>query len=296
VFSPGSIHRALDHGASEKISLAGSLWKYVSSLLGMYNLRVFSIMFIMWAIVKKMKKEWLIGVIVSVLFVAFTGHNSGHSRFGIEFFSLIITLCMFPYNKLLRYVEHVVISVLIINLLVCLPYCVQNSQEFKNVEKQIKETQDGIIQTNEVNVPFYAERFVLYWIYPEKSDYAFIYNNWSNSMLMRFYGLQNISLFFIPEGFMKDVHEDRVGKDFDLSTSLPFYACQWENSDAPLNIKYILQESRWASVPILNKMERFSAKEIVATNWCLLDIEGTKYLLVKKNTMIQDRVIDIEYE
>jgi hypothetical protein len=296
VFSPGSIHRALDHGASEKISLAGSLWKYVSSLLGMYNLRVFFIMFIMWAIVKKMKKEWLIGVIVSVLFVAFTGHNSGHSRFGIEFFSLIITLCMFPYNKLLRYVEHVVISVLIINLLVCLPYCVQNSQEFKNVEKQIKETQDGIIQTNEVNVPFYAERFVLYWIYPEKSDYAFIYNNWYNSMLMRFYGLQNISLFFIPEGFMKDVHEDRVGKDFDLSTSLPFYACQWENSDAPLNIKYILQESRWASVPILNKMERFSAKEIVATNWCLLDIEGTKYLLVKKNTMIQDRVIDIEYE
>ena len=115
-------------------------------------------------------------------------------------------------------------------------------------------------------------------------------------MLMRFYGLQNISLFFIPEGFMKDVHEDRVGKDFDLSTSLPFYACQWENSDAPLNIKYILQESRWASVPIINKIERISAKEIVATNWCLLDIEGTKYLLVKKNTMIQDRVIDIEYE
>ena len=144
-----------------------------------------------------MKKEWLIGVIVSVLFVAFTGHNSGHSRFGIEFFSLIITLCMFPYNKLLRYVEHVVISVLIINLLVCLPYCVQNSQEFKNVEKQIKETQDGIIQTNEVNVPFYAKRFVLYWIYPEKSDYAFIYNNWYNSMLMRFYGLQNISLILI---------------------------------------------------------------------------------------------------
>ena len=180
--------------------------------------------------------------------------------------------------------------------MVCLPYCVQNSQEFKNVEKQIKETQDGIIQTNEVNVPFYAKRFVLYWIYPEKSDYAFIYNNWYNSMLMRFYGLQNISLIFIPEGFMKDVHEDRVGKNFDLSTPFPFYACQWEHSDAPLNIKYILQESRWASVPILNKMERFSAKEIVATNWCLLDIESTKYLFVKKNTMIQDRVIDIEYE
>lgn len=296
VFSPGSIHRALDHGASEKISLAGAMLKYVSSLCRMYNLRVFFVMLIMWAIVKKMKKEWLIGVIVSVLFVAFTGHNSGHSRFGIEFFSLIITLCMFPYNKLLRYVEHVVISVLIINLLVCLPYCVQNSQEFKNVEKQIKETQDGIIQTNEVNVPFYAKRFVLYWIYPEKSDYAFIYNNWYNSMLMRFYGLQNINLFFIPEGFMKDVHEDRVGKNFDLSTPFPFYSCQWDNSDAPSNIKYILQESRWASVPILNKMERFSAKEIAATNWCLLDIESTKYLFVKKNPMIQDRVIDIIYE
>ena len=56
VFSPGSIHRALDHGASEKISLAGAMLKYVSSLCRMYNLRVFFVMLIMWAIVKKMKK------------------------------------------------------------------------------------------------------------------------------------------------------------------------------------------------------------------------------------------------
>ncbi len=296
VFSPGSIHRALGHGASEKVSLAGSMLKYVSSLCGMYNLRVFFVMLILWPIVKKMKKEWLTGVIVSILFVAFTGHNSGHSRFGIEFFSLIIILCIFPYNKLPRYVGHIVTSVVIIYLLVCLPYCVKNNHEFKNVEKQIKETRDGIILTNEVNIPFYAERVVLFWIYPENSDYSFIYNNWYNSMLTRLYGLQNINLYFLPEGFMKDVHEDRVGKDFDLSTSLPFYACRWEHSDAPSDIKYIMQESRWASVPILNKIERISAKEIVATNWCLLDIEGTKYLLVKKNTMIQDRVIDIKYE
>lgn len=140
VFSPGSIHRALDHGASEKISLAGSLWKYVSSLLGMYNLRVFFIMFIMWAIVKKMKKEWLIGVIVSVLFVAFTGHNSGHSRFGIELFSLIIILSVFPYDKMPSHVEKMVLCVLFIYLLLCVPYCVKNCQNFKNVEKQITET------------------------------------------------------------------------------------------------------------------------------------------------------------
>ena len=296
VFSPGSIHRALDHGASEKISLAGSLWKYVSSLLGMYNLRVFFIMFIMWAIVKKMKKEWLIGVIVSVLFVAFTGHNSGHSRFGIELFSLIIILSVFPYDKMPSHVEKMVLCVLFIYLLLCVPYCVKNYQNFKNVEKQITETQDGIILTNEVHPPFYVERMILTFAFPEGSDYYFVNDKFHCTIMARYYGRKNINLFFIPEGFMKDVHEDRVVKNFDLSTPFPFYACQWENSDAPLNIKYILQESRWASVPILNKMERISAKEIVATNWCLLDIEGTKYLLVKKNTMIQDRVIDIIYE
>lgn len=144
--------------------------------------------------------------------------------------------------------------------------------------------------------PFYVERMILTFAFPEGSDYYFVNDKFHCTIMARYYGRKNINLFFIPEGFMKDVHEDRVGKNFDLSTPFPFYACQWENSDAPLNIKYILQESRWASVPILNKMERFSAKEIAATNWCLLDIEGTKYLFVKKNPMIQDRVIDIIYE
>ena len=296
VFSPGSMHRALGHGTSEEITLASSMLKYVSSLCGMYNLRVFFIMFIVWAIVKKMKKEWLIGVIVSVLFVAFTGHNSGHSRFGIEFFSLIIILCVFPYNKLPRYVEHVVISVLIVNLLVCLPYCIQNSQEFKNVEKQIKETQDGIIQTNEVDVPFYAKRFVLYWIYPEKSDYAFVYNDWYTSMLTRYYGLQNVKLCFLPENFVHDVQRGVIDDTFDLNQRYPFYVCKWHGESDISSIRYVLGESCWKSFPVLRTMERFSAKEIVGNIWLVLKINGSEYLFVKKNSMIQDRVIDIRYE
>ncbi len=296
IFSPGSIHRALGNGSTHSIPITSVLITYLQSLFHMNNLRVFFILLVLWAIVKKMEWRWFIGIVFTILFVSFTGHQAGQSRFGIELFSLIIILSIFPYDKMPSHVEKMVLCVSFIYLLLCVPYCVKNYQNFKNVEKQITETQDGIILTNEVHPPFYVERMILTFAFPEGSDYYFVNDKFHCTIMVRYYGRKNISLFFIPEGFMKDVHEDRVGKDFDLSTSLPFYACRWEHSDAPSNIKYILQESRLASVPIINKIERISAKEIVATNWCLLDIEGTKYLLVKKNTMIQDRVIDIEYE
>ena len=296
VFSPGSIHRALGSGSSEKFSLTSSIWTYVQSLFYMYNLRIFFIMLILCAIVKKMEWKWLIGVVIAILFVAFTGHQSGHSRFGIELFSLIIVMSVFPYDKMPHSEGAIVLSAAIVYLLACLPYCVWNYQEFKNVEKQIKQTQSGIISTNEVHPVSYAERMVLYWIYPENSDYAFVYNDWYTSMLPRYYGREKISLFFLPEDFLKDVHEGRVGRDFDFNTKYPFYACRWEDSDIPSNIIYVLQKSQWASVPILNKMGCLVAEEIPVNQQLLLNIDGTNYLLLKKNPMIQERIIDIKYE
>lgn len=296
VFSPGSIHRALGSEPSENYSITSSIWTYVQSLYYMSNLRVFFIMLVICIIVKKMEWKWFIGVVFAILFVAFTGHQSGHSRFGIELFSLIIVMNVFPYEKMPRYGGVIILSATIVYLLVCLPYCVWNYQEFKNVEKQIKQTQNGIISTNEVHPPSYAERLILYWIYPENSDYAFVYNDWYTSMLPRYYGRGKISLFFLPEGFLKDVHENRVGKEFDFNTEYPFYACRWENNDTPSNIKYVLQKSQWTSVPILNKIERFVAKEIPVGQQLLLNIDGVNYLLLKKNPMIQERIIDIKYE
>ena len=296
VFSPGSIHRALGHGTSEEITLASSMLKYVSSLCGMYNLRVFFIMFIVWAIVKKMKKEWLIGVIVSILFVAFTGHNSGQSRFGIEFFSLIIVVCVFPYEKMPSYVSMVVLSLSLIYLLACMPYCVWNYQDFKNVEQQIKKTNNGIIMTKGGHPSSYAERVVLYFNIGNMSGDYSISNEWYSHMLTLYYGRQYMNLYFLPMNFLKDVHNELINDTFDINIRYPFYVCKLDGDDGISSVKFVLGESCWKSIPVIGKMERFSVEEVVSNNWLVLNMEGKKYLLVDGNPMIQDRIIGIKYE
>ena len=115
-------------------------------------------------------------------------------------------------------------------------------------------------------------------------------------MLTRYYGLQNVKLCFLPENFVHDVQRGVIDDTFDLNQRYPFYACKWHGESDISSIRYVLEESCWKSFPVLRTMERFSAKEIVGNNWLVLKINGSEYLLVKKNSMIQDRVIDIRYE
>ena len=295
VSSPGSIHRALGNSSSEATSILISIGNYFISLCYMYNLRVFFVMLIVWMLVKNIQKVWLVGVLISVLFVTFTGHNSGHSRFGIELFSLIIILYVFPYDKIKGYWGYVVLSLTIVYMLICVPYCVQNYQEFKSVEKQIKNTQNGVILTNEVHPSWYAERMIQRFSFPEESDYCFIYDDWYNPMVARYYGREDVKLYFVPEKFVHDIQNGQQSDTFDISTEYPFYACQWEGKDTPSFVKFRLEESHWSLFPIVGKMKRFAANEVTA-KWLLIDIYGTEYLLVKKNSMIEERIIDIHYE
>lgn len=295
ILSPGSIHRALGDEGTET-AIIGKMLNYLRSLLYMYNLCIFFVMLIVWMLVKNIQKVWLFGTLISVLFVTFTGHTSGHSRFGIELFSLIIILHVFPYDKLKGYVGYVVLSLTIVYMLICVPYCVQNYQEFKHVERQIKETRDGLILTNEVHPPFYAERMLRRFTVPEASEYFFINIKWYNPMVARYYGRQDVNLYFLPERFVDNVRDGEVLESFDVETDAPFYACLWKRTYAPLSLRVLLKKSSLASFPILGGMERFTATEVPAENWLLIEIDGMKYLLVKKDPIIQDRVIDIKYE
>lgn len=298
VLSPGSIHRALG-GDEASVAITGKMLNYVRALFYMYNLRIFFLMLLMWMLVKKMEKTWLIGALVSLLFVAFTGHDSGHSRFGVEMFSLIIVLCVFPYGKMKGWIAYAALSFATVYLLLCMPYCVQNYQEFKRVERQIMETRDGIISTNEVHPPFYAERMVRRFMFSDTTDSYFIwglYDDWFRTSVARYYGRKDVILYFLPEKFVQWTHSGIVDDDFDINTTLPFYVCRWSAVDAPTSLTYILRKSPWASYPILGGIERFAAEKMSIDKWMTLDIEGTTYLLAKKNFMIQDRVIDIKYE
>ena len=293
IFAPGSISRALDgKEATRTLNLSAFLWGYLRSLFKMYNLRIFFLMLALCAIVKRWLKRWLLAIVVSILFVAFTWHDSGQSRFGIEWFSLIVILCVFPYQMVKRKVSIIVLSATVIYLLFCIPYCIQNYQNFKFAEKQIKETRNGIISNREVHPPLFIARMIVFFIGPEDSDGFFVYDGW----VKHYYEREDVALVYLPERFVQEIHQGQINEIFDLETNNPFYACRLNNESQPTCAKYVLKESFWSSFPLLNKMERFVATEMSVEHMLVLEIEGVRYLLVKKNTMIQDRVIDIKYE
>ncbi|MBR1668337.1 MAG: hypothetical protein IJ693_08665 [Bacteroidaceae bacterium] len=293
VFSPGSIHRALEHRQTGASSLAEVFLSSLKALPYMLNLRIFFLMLILVFFVKKVRKEWLVGVVTSFVFVVFTRHDSGQSRFGIEFFSLIMILYAFPYSSVARFVGKLTLSATIAYLLLCLPYCWQNYQDFENAEKQIKQKQMGIIAMHEVDPSFYAERMVLPFLPSERDPHRSFYDGW----VAHYYGRQQSELLFLPERFLDDVRHGLVRNSFDVNQKYSFfYACQWTGEKPPSMVKYVLKESKWATFPILNRMERFAATEMPVNGVVLMEFEGTKYLLLKKNPMIQERVIDIMYE
>lgn len=296
VFSPGSIHRALGNDSTEVMAVASVFSAYLQSLFHMHNLRVFFIMIVLCLFLKQIKWDWLIGVIVSVLFVTFTGHQSGQSRFGIELFSLIIILRVFPYGRFSRYMDKILMLVTIIYMLFCIPYCLQNYRDFLNAEKQIQTTRDGIIVTNEVYPPFGAERLIVPFFFSERSYYYFVYDDWYNPMLARYYGRDDVKLMILPKAFVDDARKGLIHENFDMQANYPFYVCRWDRGSYPSEVKYLLKKSRWASFPILNKMERFIAEEVPVNNMLSVEIDGLKYLLLKKKSMVEERIKGIKYE
>lgn len=109
VFSPGSIHRA-SLSTNNILSFTDIIRSYLSALLAMNNLRIIFLFFILFfamtwkrqikaKIFFKENQVLFIAIIVTFFFVLFTKHDSSHSRFGIELFSLILISKLVLKNK-----------------------------------------------------------------------------------------------------------------------------------------------------------------------------------------------------
>ena len=130
VISPGSIHRALQ-GSDVSFSITTTLHNLISSLLNMNNIRLLPI-FIIILLYSTYKRKiqlkqfindniiWITTIFITFVFVLFTKHSSGHSRFGFEFFSLLLTvklLSKFNINKYCILLFHIVLLITVIYVL-----------------------------------------------------------------------------------------------------------------------------------------------------------------------------------
>lgn len=303
VISPGSIHRALQ-GSDVSFSITTTLHNLISSLLNMNNIRLLPI-FIIILLYSTYKRKiqlkqfindniiWITTIFITFVFVLFTKHSSGHSRFGFEFFSLLLTvklLSKFNINKYCILLFHIV---LLITVIYVLKLSYNNYCEYKYCIYQIKQTKENIILTQETNCPSYFERFFIKFI--DKNTIE----NWTQKWIAK--RNKKDSLLFIPQDAYNKIKNtpDKFKSAFYTTEELPFYIMQKPTNNKKIkSITFILEETNYNKLPfylrlIVHKLKRYNADSIISHQFNTIKILDSDYIFIEKNNLIKDRVLYI---
>ena len=302
-FSPISIHRFADGISVEH----NCLHQLVSALLAMDNLRFLPLLLIFLLffagshhLPKRFFKDndiLFFSIGFSFIFVLFTNFTSARSRFGIEFFSLILILRLLAplITKRIKILGIICSVCLLCVMALSLYFSYRNYQEYKSCLEQIQQKDSFIIQTEEPEIPPFFERLVLRFIPSEKSEY---YHGYLGDLwIENYYGKDN--LCFLPKRYLELATDKDFLSEFDLHTEFPFYSKSVDPNIVVNKIQFHLAPTNPLSVPLLlrpfmKKFERWNANEVIAEKWRIITLpSGQTVLLVGKNPMVVDRVSSI---
>ena len=292
VFSPGSINRAL-RGVSVQH------WSLMLKFIHMYNvslvyvlllLIVYKAFFSKNSFVEWVKKEqvFLIATFVSFCFICLSGAYMDHSRFGIEFFSLIIILRSIEYQRInnmcVLALDVIVLAFAIYIIWACQIYHQSNLKEID----QIKVGNTLVIYVRP-NLPGFIDRYAL--------DFSIGFDNVEYGSrlteLLPYFGLDSIT--FLPKAFIDDLkaNPDMYDHTFRSFGKLPFYAKRI-SSEQTINAATLVYEDpkyrAWPQFlhPVLLRIVG-DPPELVGAGFRLVDVAGEKYILVHRTWPDQDK-------
>lgn len=290
VFSPASMHRASTD------MIAHNKQQIVQLLLSMGNLRLMYITIIALPVLALfrqirlgafLKQElWLVlAIIISFLFVLATNHRSGHSRMGIELFSMLLLLKALPWNK----IGHAVITAATIGALVVGVFAIKASQACYHANEdefaQIRRHEYPI----KTSLPQHARnlnRFIVPYSYNIMGDGFKTYG--TDEFMSKYFSNDNI--YFLPEDFVKATNDEPARFDtFQTEDLWPFYAKR-ENSDVDREMEYAMLEYEpydynsigWPLRLIAPRLQDYNLNEIPVKIQCVT-LDNTSYILAEKN-------------
>ncbi|MGM9700954.1 MAG: DUF6056 family protein [Prevotella sp.] len=307
VFSPGSINRASGYGSAPRL-MSTLMHDTLSSLMHMDNIRILPLLTIaimVYAIIDKNKAKkfiidnaaWLCSILLTFCFIVWTRHDSGHSRFGFEFLSLIILMRLIASLRFSRNLLHIINFITIGFLFVIINCSWTNFQEYKRCEAQMQTTQTGIVLTNEKWFPDIVERMIVRFTLANtrKSYNGFISDEW----IADHFHKDKIQL--IPEALYHDIvaHPEDFD-DFDFKKPYPIF-CKKAPATAIRKVTYILEPTDFNTLPfyirpLAHKMAQYTVTSSEANKYATINIRGTQYLLVARHPLFGDRIKDIVIE
>lgn len=303
IVSPANFHRAMKglSAASEN----GVLWMYGINLWNMRRLRITLVLLFALLFVYKRHRPmfksyvrdnvlWIIAMLVSFAFLVVIAKAwFAHAMFGIEFFSLILLLKLCLCIKIPQPICLILNGMMGVFLIFAVLSCRANYKEYIHQIMQIKAQNNTVIWTNEIKVCPLFQRFIV-------PCPAGLWWKGSAEWISELY--HTVPLNYYPE-VLKDYVMGRVGNNIQFYTNkeLPYYAKRIKKGQKNNDVTFILRRAKDEEIPFYmrpfaHRLARYTALEIKTTSYKVVDIYDQPYLLVDKNEMIGNRVIDIRYE
>ena len=267
-------------------------------LVNMQNLRIFYVMLLFVAlklVLRKLRfKQWVkkeqilvTAVLVSVVFILVTGYNLQHSRFGIEFFSLMLLLRTINWEK----VGYTVVSIANVATLAvaiyALPIC---ANSYKIGQEELSHVANGemlVYTANPVKSTSFFRRYVLYYYgygVRDGLDEEKYYGD--DDWIPDYYGYHGKLVYMYPKALIDDIDANPgLYNDFRTFEGLPFYAIRVTPDQDLWYAELSYEPSKFNKLPW--PFNRICMKYMNDTDWDISDIKfmdykGERYALIKR--------------
>lgn len=237
---------------------------------------------------------WIVAMIVSVAFLVVIAKTwFAHAMFGIEFFALILWLKLCLSIRISRPICLILNGLVGVFLIFAVLSCRVNYKEYVHQMTQIKVQNNTVIWVNKITISPLFQRFIvpcpagLWW----KGSAEWISERYHTT-----------SFSYYPE-ILRDYVMGRVGDNTQFYTNkdLLYYVKRIPKGQKINEVTFVLRKAKAEEIPfymrpIAHRLARYTALEISTHNYKVVDIYGQSYLLVDKNEMVDNRVIDIRYK
>lgn len=293
LFSPGSLHRAETTNNIMELSIVSVIKSYIIAFIAFKNLRITFLLILLLVILycknklkfNKLLREniiFIVALIITFLFVWFTKFDSLRSRFGIEFYALIILLRSIEYLNLYKKLGILSCLISIYILPTALFYSICNYHITQDYIKQIKDKDIIIFSETKQETSFVYQRFILKFALPDNIQYYWNFSKKSleNTLISRAYKKENI--IFLPSEFIKKTNINSTSfKDFDYKTNFPFYVKEIGNNQEiqeirlnyNSNYKSLYEKLKYAKMP----------KSSITDQYETITLNNKTYLLIKRD-------------
>jgi len=258
----------------------------------------------------------LLAMLLALGIVFASGMESTRTAFGLELFSMVYLLRLLshvcrdakscvsqetgdkPYKKNMFHWITLTLSVgLMIFYALLLRHTIPSWQESRRLIAQIERTSDGIIGTDEHHAGGFSS-FICTMLSPDSTVNAMNYDphGWPASIAATYHC---DSLIFLPQAFLNDLkaHPERY-KELNLDTPYEFYVQRLDGDTTVKQVEFQLAPNDfgdipWLLRPIARRMNRYTDTTVPTTKWTTITLYGHRYLLIKRDHTLQDRLLNI---